>query len=132
MTQRVLSRFLTHLVCRLIYPPLPLNSSEDEDFGASGADDDEEEEDEDAGSDAGSWDSKTRPRQALRGVVKHRPGRSRGRGRKRLRRRRRRSSDEEEEESEEEMGETARLILLQTELCVFSGIKKLDSRLNKY
>ncbi|XP_039893353.1 remodeling and spacing factor 1 [Simochromis diagramma] len=79
------------------------NSSEDEDFGASGADDDEEEEDEDAGSDAGSWDSKTRPRQALRGVVKHRPGRSRGRGRKRLRRRRRRSSDEEEEESEEEM-----------------------------
>lgn len=111
----------SYLVCRLIYPPLPLNSSEDEDFGASGADDDEEEEDEDAGSDAGSWDSRTRPRRVLRGVVKHRPGRNRGRGRKRLRRRRRRSSDEEEEESEEEMGETARLIIfLQTELCVFS------------
>ncbi|XP_039986557.1 remodeling and spacing factor 1 isoform X3 [Xiphias gladius] len=78
------------------------NSSEDEDFGATGVDDDEEE-DEDAGSDMGSWDSGTRPKRALRGVPKHQPGKTQHRGRKRLRRRRRRSFQEEEEESDEEM-----------------------------
>lgn len=71
----------------------------------SGADDDEEE-DEDGGSDVGSMDSGTRPRRAMRGAPKCRPGRMQHRTRKRLRRRRRRSSEEEEEEdSDEEMGE---------------------------
>ncbi|XP_026229146.1 remodeling and spacing factor 1 isoform X2 [Anabas testudineus] len=78
------------------------NSSEDEDFGVSGADDDEEE-DEDAGSDVGSWDSRTRPRKMLKGVPKHRPTRTQHRGRKRLRRRQRRPSEEEEEDSDEDM-----------------------------
>lgn len=69
----------------------------------SGADDDEEE-DEDAGSDVGSWDSRTRPRKMLKGVPKHRPTRTQHRGRKRLRRRQRRPSEEEEEDSDEDMG----------------------------
>lgn len=77
-------------------------SSEDEDFGASGADEDEEEEE-----DAGSWDSGTRPRRPLKMTNIHKPGRSQHRARKRLRRRRRHSSEEEEEGSEEEMGECA-------------------------
>lgn len=85
-------------------PPLPPQSSEDEDFGASGADDDEED-DEDAGSDVGSLDSGARPKEVLKGVRKQRPSRIQCRGKKQLRRRRRHSSEEEEEESEEEMGE---------------------------
>ncbi|XP_029027384.1 remodeling and spacing factor 1 isoform X2 [Betta splendens] len=78
------------------------NSSEDEDFGVSGADD-YDEDDEERGSDVGSWDSKTRPRRTVKGVRKHRAGRTEHRGRKRMRRQRRHSSEEEEEESDEDM-----------------------------
>ncbi|XP_068173289.1 remodeling and spacing factor 1 [Antennarius striatus] len=74
------------------------NSSEDEDFGASAADDDEEEDE-----DAGSMDSGTRSRQALRRAPKHQASRSQHRSRKRVRQRRRCSSEEEEEDSDEEM-----------------------------
>nr|XP_043887294.1 remodeling and spacing factor 1 isoform X2 [Solea senegalensis] len=77
------------------------NSSEDEDFGASGADDYEEEED--GGSDVGSLESGIPHKRALKRALKHRVSKTQHRGRKRPRRRRRRSSEEEEEESEEEM-----------------------------
>ncbi|XP_054453366.1 remodeling and spacing factor 1 isoform X2 [Anoplopoma fimbria] len=76
------------------------NSSEDEEFGVSGPED-EEVEDEDAGSYAGSANSGSRPKRAVRGVPKQRL--SKTQRRKRPRRRRRRSSEEEEEDSEEEM-----------------------------
>uniref|UniRef100_A0A3P8RK53 Remodeling and spacing factor 1 n=1 Tax=Amphiprion percula TaxID=161767 RepID=A0A3P8RK53_AMPPE len=78
------------------------NSSEDEEFGASAADDDEEE-DEDGGSDAGSWDSGTRPRRTMKATPKPKANRTQRRGRKKLRPRRRRSSEEEEEDSDEEL-----------------------------
>ncbi|XP_068572767.1 remodeling and spacing factor 1 isoform X2 [Cebidichthys violaceus] len=75
------------------------NSSEDEDFAASGPEDDEAEDEE-----AGSADSGSRPKRAVRGAPKQQPSRTQHRGRKRPRRRRRRSSEEEEEDSDEEMG----------------------------
>ncbi|XP_072248121.1 remodeling and spacing factor 1 isoform X2 [Leuresthes tenuis] len=75
------------------------NSSEDEEFGASGADYDEEE-DEDAGSDVGNWDKGARHRREVKEVPKHKRMRTQRRGRKR---RRRCPTEEEEEESEEEM-----------------------------
>lgn len=49
------------------------------------------------GSDGGSWDKGTKPRRALKGVPRQKPGRARRRGRKRQLRR-------SEEESEEVMG----------------------------
>ncbi|XP_013871351.1 remodeling and spacing factor 1 [Austrofundulus limnaeus] len=76
------------------------NSSEDEEFGASGADDDGEEEDEDAGSDGGSWHRGTRPKRGPRGAPKYKPKKTQRQGRKR---RRRRSSEEEEEDTDVEM-----------------------------
>ncbi|KAM6932932.1 remodeling and spacing factor 1 [Xenentodon cancila] len=77
------------------------NSSEDEEFAASGADDYEDEDDEgDAGSDVGRWDRGTRPRRMMRGVVKHKPRKTQRRGRKRQRRC---STEEEDEDSDEEM-----------------------------
>ncbi|XP_024133753.1 remodeling and spacing factor 1 isoform X1 [Oryzias melastigma] len=72
------------------------NSSEEEECGASGPDDDEEEDEEDMGSDGGSWDKGTKPRKALKGVPRQKPGRGRRRGRKRQWRR-------SEEESEEDI-----------------------------
>uniref|UniRef100_A0A3P9HBN3 PHD-type domain-containing protein n=1 Tax=Oryzias latipes TaxID=8090 RepID=A0A3P9HBN3_ORYLA len=72
-----------------------LSNSSEEECGASGPDDDEEEE-EDMGSDGGSWDKGTKPRRALKGVPRQKPGRARRRGRKRQLRR-------SEEESEEVM-----------------------------
>ncbi|RVE65160.1 hypothetical protein OJAV_G00132960 [Oryzias javanicus] len=72
------------------------NSSEEEECGASGPDDDDEEDEEDMGSDGGSWDKGTKPRKALKGVPRQKPGRGRRRGRKRQMRR-------SEEESEEDI-----------------------------
>lgn len=82
----------------------PIQSSEDEDFGASVADDDDE--DEDAGSDIGSVDSRAHSRQAVRGACRRKAIRTQRKARKWQRGRRRCSSEEEEEEedSEEEMG----------------------------
>ncbi|XP_054598224.1 remodeling and spacing factor 1 isoform X4 [Nothobranchius furzeri] len=73
------------------------NSSEDEEFGASGAEDDGEEEgDEEAGSEVGSWDRGTRPKRG----PKNKPKRTRHRGRKWQQRR-----SSEDEDSDVELGE---------------------------
>uniref|UniRef100_A0A1A8H7L9 Remodeling and spacing factor 1 n=1 Tax=Nothobranchius korthausae TaxID=1143690 RepID=A0A1A8H7L9_9TELE len=70
------------------------NSSEDEEFGASGAEDDGEEEgDEEAGSEVGSWDRGTRPKRG----PKNKPKRTRHRGRKWQQRR---SSEDEDSDVE--------------------------------
>lgn len=86
----------------------------------SGADDDDEEEG--AGSDVGSWDSGSRPKQALKGVPKHRPSRTQHRGRKRPRRRRH-SSEEEEEGSDEERGASGSGLFCGLLLWWLSGVR---------
>lgn len=84
----------------------PIQSSEDEDFGASVADEDD---DEDGGSDVGSVDSRAHSRRTARGACKRKPLRAQRKAKKWQRGRRRCSSEEEEEEeSEEEMGECLR------------------------
>lgn len=79
---------------------LSSKSSDDEEFGASGVDDYEEE---DAGSDMGSLDSGTRPRQLSRGLCKQQPSRTNYRARKHPRQLRKHTS---EEDSDEEIGQS--------------------------
>lgn len=78
---------------------LSSKSSDDEEFGASGVDDDEEE---DAGSDMGSLDSGTRPRQLMRGLCKQQPSRTHYRARRQL------QKHTSEEDSDEEIGQSYR------------------------
>lgn len=82
---------------------LSLQSSEDEDFGVSGAEDGEE--DDNVGSDMGSVDSGAHSRQRLGGVFKRQPTRTQHRAKKWQRQRQRHSSEEDRNDSDEEMGE---------------------------
>lgn len=96
----------SHILSLSSFPPI--QSSEDEDFGASVADDDDE--DEDAGSDIGSVDSRAHSRRTthFKGACKRKPIRTQRKARKWQRGRRRCSSEEEEDDSEEEMGKCLR------------------------